>query len=231
MGGDEKAFDNYFLWDLSVKNEIDRSAPYVGQVLPQADTEDVDEETLVQIGFSKSMWYYTLVDGVGLNEYPSNVCANGSTEKDCGDNTGVLDTLWFKLDSEQKNDKTVSTIKHRSFGPNGLDLYYFPSVPSTVKSQNQNCLYPGYGPIVTREESKNLPLDLEESKACEVEFGDNGSIVSVSSNCTPSATKVSSSTDSGCAYTTDDGSGSFVSKDVDTCIGLLESVSDSAYKE
>ena len=27
-----------------------------------------------------------------------------------------------------------------------LDLYYFVSIPSTVKAINQNCMYPGIGP-------------------------------------------------------------------------------------
>jgi hypothetical protein len=55
--------------------------------------------------------------------------------------------MWFYSRMENKIynfvTSTVQTIKHRVFGPNDADLYYFPILPSTIKSKNQQCLYPG----------------------------------------------------------------------------------------
>jgi len=61
-----------------------------------------------------------------------------------------INDIWFSPSSINtgtgNNIQTETTLRHRIFGPNNRDLYYFPSVAGSVKSLNQNCLYPGRGP-------------------------------------------------------------------------------------
>lgn len=141
MGGDftvvraaEKRADNYF-WDFAVRNHIDRSAPVITRITPRVDQENVGEDVPLQLTVNKPLWSQTLRE-IQLEEHP--------VPRD-------IDPLWFaaRIDvkrDEAGNDFSEVTILHRAFGPDDSALYYFPSIPSSVKSLNQNCFYPGKGP-------------------------------------------------------------------------------------
>ncbi|MBT3539385.1 hypothetical protein HOF40_01105 [Candidatus Parcubacteria bacterium] len=188
--------DNYW-WNIRVKNEIDMSRPYVADTLPGVDAEDIDGEAKVEIGFNRVMWLSTLKSSISITEHPAHVCAQAAVGDVAPENVVCedherLDDIWFSVRANNTNDRTVSYIKHRTFGPNGLDLYYFPSIPSTVKGTNQNCLYPGYGPW------QNSSADKDHPSTCEVSFDENGVVIE-SPGCVE--VNMTSSTDTGCAYT------------------------------
>jgi hypothetical protein len=123
----ERVPDNY-VWNFSVKNDIDREPPYIEDVLPRLDEEDVIGDAEVKLIFNKIMWSRTL-SGVSLVEYP------------------VVAPFWSVPRSEDGENKTELRVLHREFGPNDKDVYYFSAVSSTVRSATQNCLYPGRGPL------------------------------------------------------------------------------------
>lgn len=131
---EEKAADNFW-WDFVVKNHIDRTAPTVMHMEPSVDKENVREDAPLTLDFSKPLWSVT-TRNIGLEEYPS---------------PPDIDPLWYAARTTVEHDDlghdyTKVTIEHRFFGPDHVALYYFPTIPSTVKSLNQNCFYPGRGP-------------------------------------------------------------------------------------
>lgn len=132
--GDQERVADTFWWNFGILNEIDRTPPYISRVIPDIDTSSVSEEQPLEIYYSERMWIRTVAGAIDVVEYPANV--------------GGLDDLSYVSRSHTENGKTVSRILHRAFGPNGLDLYYFPTVSSTAKDAQQNCLYPGVGPNV-----------------------------------------------------------------------------------
>ena len=212
--------DNYW-WNFNVRNEIDMTRPYVARVLPGIDTEDIDGDEKVEIGFNRIMWLSTLRTSVSLIEHPAHVCAQSAVgdippEDVTCEQSERLSDIWFAVFAYEQNDKTVANIRHRTFGPNGLDLYYFPSVPSSVKGTNQNCLYPGYGPW------QNTSADKDRPSECEVLFDENGVVIDTT-DCVEVTTV--SSTDTGCAYTGGSISGSndenLLKSNVAECIDTL----------
>ncbi|MBI2436596.1 MAG: hypothetical protein HYV41_02535 [Candidatus Magasanikbacteria bacterium] len=222
--------DNYW-WNFFAKNEIDRSAPYIMRTIPGVDTEDVEEHAPLEIQFSKLMWINTLgMPNMDLNEYPANMCADGTNT--CV-NDAQLDDMWHVTYAQETAEKTVAMMKHREFGPNDLDLYYFPTVSSTVKSITQNCMYPGYGPWnadkSTGKAVENLPL-------CIVDFDANGDSTQIGPECV--SVNATAASDTGCVYT--DGTGKkknipvsdFVGQDIAECVTTLENplVSPYTYK-
>ncbi|MBP9695026.1 MAG: Ig-like domain-containing protein [Candidatus Magasanikbacteria bacterium] len=124
----EQLADNAF-WNFSVGDNIDLRAPIISNVEPSVDAERVAGTAPVVITFSDRIWEQSL-DNVLLEEH------------------GLDRPLpfWFRIHSVVDNNRSVVTVDHREFGPNGEDAYYYPSIPSTVKNLNQNCLYPGRGP-------------------------------------------------------------------------------------
>ena len=87
------------------------------------------------------MWINTL-DSIGLEEFPeANV-------------EGKWIDFWFYRRSETVGVTTTVELKHREYGANGIDYFYFPKISSAVKSLNQNCLYPGYGPVMVNAGEK-----------------------------------------------------------------------------
>ncbi len=144
----EEAEDNFW-WYFAVRNSIDRAAPYVRRVSPPVDEENVPEDAPLYLEFSRLMWSSTL-GSVALEEYPAGV--NG------------VDPIWYRPHVEVLGDIDPSTrlyLDHRAFGPNDADLYYFPSIPSSVRSVNQNCLYPGRGPLGNGEGTVPAICDYE----------------------------------------------------------------------
>ena len=173
--------DNYG-WDFNVKNWIDRVPPYVQTVLPGLDAGGVGKYEDVKIKFSKMMWMSTL-DDVDLVEHPQAMAGNKEV------------SFYHYVSSEAvgkgENATTLTRIGHREFGPNGVDYYYFPIIPHTVKSVNQNCLYPGYGPYGWE--------GIGSSPVCSVSHNDEG-IVDEAINCA-SVTASDPANDTGCVQT------------------------------
>lgn len=151
IGSDERVPDNYF-WDFVVRDEIDTTAPFVHLITPSIDEEDVDERADLSITFGRRMSYTSLVDLV--LEEDDGISPAGRiiyTNEEGDDQT--IDPIWFTPRSSNVTTTvpgiattTQTRFDHRVFGPNNLDLYYYTSIPSTVKSLNQNCMYPGRGP-------------------------------------------------------------------------------------
>lgn len=178
--------DNYG-WDFKIKNDIDRTAPYLEKVEPGLDAGGVAQNADVRMNFSKLMWVGTLAN-IGLKEYPEAMVTSSEGKK------VPVDFFYFPQ-SSLSEPKTITWIKHRKFGPNGFDYYYSPEIPGTVKSTNQNCLYPGYGPgfpgiVVTGESPKCELSDYNE-------WGVPGKI----GDCAPTTNQTVSSTDTGCVQT------------------------------
>ena len=147
----EKVPDNYF-WAFQIENKIDNQSPYIKSITPPIEGENVVGEAPVNIIFSKILRFGT-IHGVGITEYPSGVCVDAASVTSTQPCSLVNETLprlstatFAENIGEEPNIVTKLDIKHRTFGPNGLDLYYFPTVTSTLQDQNQNCFYPGYGP-------------------------------------------------------------------------------------
>jgi len=190
IGGLEKAPDNY-AWGFEVWNNIDRSAPYIENVSPALDQGGVGGGVDVKINFSKIMTLSSLKE-ISLIEYPNDkklfypqgACFQVGEQKKC------LDDLWFYVNSKNISNKTVSNVWHREFGPNDYDYYYYPVIPSSVIDENQNCLYPGYGPDT--EEAGFAPT-------CVIQYDDKGKIVS-KTNCVE--VKYKAKFDTGCIQTT-----------------------------
>lgn len=167
--------DNYF-WKFIVKNEIDRSAPYIEHIAPAIDKEQVADQEPVKIRFNRKMLFSSLYNPhVGLEEYPVSKAENGDIVE-----------FWFKSDSKNEtfssNDvsylKTVTKVLHRDFGPNGLDFYYFPIMTNGVRATNGNCLHPGRGPFGNKNTAPVCSYVVEQDGT-----------VSSNANCVPVDTK------------------------------------------
>lgn len=223
----EKAPDNYW-WNFEVSNTIDRSAPYVEEILPGVDAENISGDAPMYIQFSKQMMSGSLQGrgsstGVSLEEYPSGVgvCVGLPQNQQGSDMCkGVLPDIAFWLDSKvTPENKTRVTIGHREFGPNNLDLYYIPSVPSTVKSVTQNCVYPGLGPAPAM-----VPPGIDIPSKCTPTLNSDGTIIP-GSDCV--GVTFDPKTDTGCAF----GPASFNNMlgTTQECLDVLHAQSPSFY--
>lgn len=182
--------DNYF-WNFEIENKIDRSAPYIVRITPPIDQEEVGGNAENSILFSKRMWNWTM-DGINIKEKIQ------STD---------IDPLWYKVSTELvDNNKTKAIVNHRIFGPNNEDAYYFTSVSSSVRSLNQNCVYPGRGPV------SNLDCTCQEDT--------NGNLI----NCTNciGVTFIADS-DTGCLQTS---GGDTTQGNIESCLSTMDSLSD-----
>lgn len=181
----EMSPDNYSS-PFKVMNIIDRVAPYIMKVSPGLDESAVKEDAQVEINFSKLMWLSTIKDIV-LHEYPEAKVKNDKEVEVAVDFSFVVQS---SLDKEQ----TTSWIKHRKFGPNGKDYYYFPEIPGTVKNVNQNCLYPGWGPGVSDVSQTGT------SPVCSLNDFDEFGVPGIKGkNCVP--VNYDATTDTGCVQT------------------------------
>ncbi len=207
IGEEERSPDNFWL-DFKVKNVIDRQAPYVRQVTPGIDNEGVAHDVGVQTEFSRKMWLASVAAGIRLEEYPAN---------SKGPDGQPMDTMGYSSAAiSGLNGGTKLLIKGtREFGANGLDLYYFTSVSSSVMSDNQNCLYPGFGPV---SPSKNAG----PSPVCNIGYDADGTIISTS-NCAP--LQMNASQDTACVTT--NGSVPVAQGTVQACLGQLRTPSIS----
>ncbi len=233
----EKKPDNFW-WTFEVENKIDLTPPYIEEILPGVDAQDVSGNMPVSILFSQRMMSRSIQGtgtdtGVSLQEYPKNVCADAvidtETPNECSPEE-QLDDLWFRVGSRVVGEKTQAIFDHREFGPNSLDLYYNPIVPSTVKNVTQNCMYPGAGPWAHEPALPDVP------STCTLTHDAEGNVVS-GVGCV--GVTHASTTDTGCVYTLGSGySGSdfndplFVAANTQECINRLqtEDVSPSSYQ-
>jgi len=191
----ERIPDNYN-WAFQIENRIDNQAPYIESITPPIEGEEIKGDADVLIIFSKRLSFST-IHGVGIEEYPSGVCVDaGVTSSACSiDDTPLphLDVATFAKNSGVgSNVKTTLNITHREFGPNYLDLFYFPNVTSNLKDKNQNCFYPGYGPASSIDDSAH------NSGKCIVNYDSAGNLTSTN-NCVD-VTNTNNSQDTGCVY-------------------------------
>jgi len=142
-----------------------------------------------------------------LVEYPEKVCADAANVEDPCSTADKLDDIWFRTISTDIDDKTNLKIEHREFGPNGLDLYYFPTIPHTLQDSHQNCFYPGFGPM--------------SGQACVIEYDGDGNITS-KTNC--STVNLNADSDTSCIYSTIESTDS-----LNTCLDTLKVNSPSDY--
>lgn len=222
----EKAPDNFW-WGFVVENTIDRSAPYIQEILPGPGSEDVSGDSPVYLQFSKRMMSNSISGnqsspGISLEEYPAHVCADAAIDtaspNSCTDDLRLPD-IDFWVDSEFTANNTKTTIGHREFGPNNLDLYYSPAVPSTVKSVNQNCLYPGRGPSTNILATPGVPA------TCTVILDADGNYVS-GEGCADVLID-DSEKDTACVY--DPTSPDESAANITECLNTLHSQSPSSY--
>ncbi len=126
-------YDNFY-WNFSVKNSIDLSVPYIHKVMPGLDSEGVSGQTPVTIQMSKLILSDSMYNGaIAILEEPAT-------------SSPQIDFWSSPTMSVLTGEKAEITLKHREFGPGGIDMHYFVSVSSSLKSLNQNCFYPGVGP-------------------------------------------------------------------------------------
>ena len=222
----ERAPDNYW-WSFAVANSIDHSAPYIEETLPGVDTENVSGDTETHIQFSNRMWEKTL-ENISLLEYPQNVCADAALPPESRAATcEKLDTLWYRPHSVTQNEKTKTYLDHREYGPNNLDLYYIPTIPSSVKSVTQNCVYPGVGPWQSQGAAPGSP------SACKLTYDAEGNVVS-GAGCVGVTQEPTG--DTGCVYTLGSGAGVgdatdpiFRTGTVEECVDRLHLQSPTSY--
>lgn len=205
--------DNYY-FNFIIKNEIDREAPYIEAMLPAIDKEQVIDEEPVRVRFSRKMLYSSLIGAnISLEEYPVSYSADGATVE-----------FWSHPDSKTENisiggvifPKTLTTVKHRVFGPNGLDFYYFSQLSNGVRASNGNCLHPGRGPLGN---AGTNPL-------C-VYSVDNSGVITQNSSCTPVVTKnqqggYDRNNDTGCVIDSSLGF-DYAQADIASCVEELKS--------
>ncbi len=197
----EKAPDNYW-WSFVVANTIDRVPPHIESVMPLLDQERVEAFTPVHIRFSKEMWNDTLYD-IDITEHPQEL----------RDQLNIPE-LWKRPRGADQNGKTIATVDHREFGPLGEAFYYFPSIPGSVKSVTQNCLYPGRGPVYKEiGQGDQVPI-------CEVLYDDRGNAIGDGNNCVPVRASEPKQ-DTGCARRVAANDDSLTQPDTETCINFL----------
>lgn len=196
----EDAADNYF-WRFRVQNTIDRTSPFIEQVTPGIDAEEVAGDERTEVRFSRVMWSESLsnlaIEEFGLPPPP----AGGEAPAQ----------LWFRPTGRVENDRTIARLDHRVFGPNSQVAYYFTSVGSQVRSLNQNCLYPGRGPVTQTRGA---------SPVCAYRENPDGT-VAANQNCAP--VTVNAATDTTCAQTANEGT--VLQPDRATCIQRLQVLS------
>lgn len=208
---ENKLADNYW-WGFDILNSIDKEAPYITNIAPDIEAEKIKGDEPLNMSFAKLLSQRSINDNSArLVEYWGQTANN---EQFCFDNNKCLDELWFapyaNLATEAGKRYTVLNMKHREFGPNDADFYYFPQIFSTLTDENQNCFYPGRGP--------------EKGKTCSIIYDQETGLPTSITNCVEMENAVSSA-DTACMTQT------YVSElqpDVNTCVGKIKTVSTGA---
>ena len=196
----EDAADNYF-WRFRVQNTIDRTSPFIEQVTPGIDAEEVAADERAEVRFSRVMWSESL-SNLAIEEFGLPAPPPGEQP---------VEPIWFRATARVETDRTIARLEHRVFGPGSLAAYYFTSVGSQVRSLNQNCLYPGRGPSTQTRGASPL---------CTYRENPDGT-VAVNQNCAP--VTLNPATDTTCAQTANEGT--VLQPDRATCIQRLQVLS------
>ena len=200
IGDNEQAPDNYF-WSFTVQNTIDREPPYIESVEPLLDQQAVLGNDPLEITFSKELLNASLYN-ISIDEH--------------GENIEALDLadIWVRPLAIERDGKTTVNINHREFGPENNVFYYFPQIPSTVKSVTQNCFYPGNGPLYQEQAvGGNAPN-------CTVEFDDDGNMIARNANCVP-VNIADPNNDTACARRINANDQTLTQADIDSCLNLM----------
>ncbi len=205
----EKAPDNYF-WDFRISSGVDRTAPILEKVTPNLDAQGVSQNAPLQLFFSKRLYTFSL-SGIDLEEYPrpADLAQNNPVFRNLGD-------IWFRPDAvlSPAGDKSIVTLNHREFGPQGTNFYYFPLIPSSIKSVTQNCFHPGRGPFAEAQPQG------EFSPLCQYVTDQNGEVVR-QDGCVPIPKNFNSDEDTGCVQYSNPGLGS-VFGSTSTCMQMMK---------
>ncbi len=197
--------DNFW-WHVTVENTIDRSVASIQEIRPTVDEENVASDAPVEMIFTKPMSFQSLAN-ISLEEFPIATSTNGAPEAPWYRTRGIL------IPQPQDTYMTQAVMDHREFGPGQTGRFYFVSVPSTVRSINQNCFYPGRGPIA---DIPNQPVRCDYGETLSGEpLPTNSGCVEVS----PIAEK-----DTGCVQTTildENGTDARVQGSVQNCLSVL----------
>ena len=191
--------DNFF-WEFDYRNVRDIRAPYIRQVEPGLDQEDVDRVAPIEITFDQPMWQFSL-NTIAVVEHPENP---------------NIDELWHMVRTRQEGNRTIARVLHREFGVNDVDAYYFPTVPTSVKSLTQNCVYPGRGPTAPEGIKNTSPIcqyDVDNNNV-PLDDPENGA------NCTP--VSFDSQTDTGCVQTTSQAEFGVTAPSIEECVTRLK---------
>lgn len=199
----ELAPDNFW-WNFRVAPLIDRSVPTIREVNPRIDEEGVRSDAPLTLTFTGAMWPSTLGD-IALNEFPVTSTADQPWSSPVSDAiTGASGEAYTEV-----------TLRHRSFGPGGAPFYYFVQVPSTVRSANQNCFYPGRGPVAN---TPGLPV------VCDYAEDANGQVIR-NTNCVAVSPQTSIDQDTGCVQTTlrqEGGQDLRVQPNIQACLSVMQ---------
>ena len=158
-----KEYDNYF-WKFTVENKIDSESPYLKQVHPGLDAENIEADQDLDYLFSKRMRVEPLND-ITIEENPDPTVAFNGKDKyghdgqcklwvnqmnELGINVKASDCVIEPIDywmRREVNDDGTTFVKI-NHGPFLINLrqFYYPVATSTVEDVNFNCFYPGVGP-------------------------------------------------------------------------------------
>lgn len=153
---DQGKADN-FLSIFFVNDKIDLTAPYIKQVKPGPDAENVATDAEVALIFSKRMRVEPMYT-IGLDEYPLK-----------GDGVCKVPRVSFNEDGT-----TLTKIEHCPFVAED-NHYFMPSVDSRVEDVKFNCFYPGKGPVGTDAITKaSYVCDDDHPSQCCAVSKDNG---------------------------------------------------------
>lgn len=155
----QKQPDNYF-WNFSIADQIDDSAPYIQNITPGIDAENIVRDQELSMTFSERMRADSMYN-IGIEEQPTHQVP-----------------IWRVPSVKFNADGTTYTrLGHGPF----LDAnrqYYFTVVSSTVEDVHFNCFYPGKGPRYTVFPDTTVSPDCSESNpqnCCQVVTAQNSS--------------------------------------------------------
>ena len=123
--------DNYY-WGFNLEDRIEKTPPYLIEIIPGLDAENVLPDQAWQMTFSKRLLADSAYAGVAVVEEPPQDVP-----------------LWKvprMIFNEISNTSTIN-MKHGVF-LDGIRQYYYPIISSGIVDVNFNCFYPGLGPSV-----------------------------------------------------------------------------------
>ncbi len=123
----QKQPDNYF-WNFNIVNQIDTSSPFIQNITPGIDAENITRYQELSMTFSERMRADSMYN-INIEEKP----------------THEIPVWKVPLSSFNANGTTYTRLNHGPFLDSARQ-YYFTVVSSTVEDVHFNCFYPGKGP-------------------------------------------------------------------------------------